>query len=179
MCAKISREAQIAAIDAFNKYVVSQEKANLTRSGAKVSSGLYNSIKADYNVGQNSIETSFYMLDYGKFLDQGVKGAKSSNRAPASPYKFGSGTGKAGGLTAGIKKWVRERRIQFQGERKKFLSYDQTAQLITRSIYNKGIRPRLFLTKPFEVAFQRLPDELVEAYALDLDGFLKQTLDIK
>ena len=34
-------------------------------------------------------------------------------------------------------------------------------------------------TKPFEKAFERLPDELVEAYGLDVEQFLEYTINKK
>ena len=55
------------------------------------------------------------------------------------------------------------------------MSYQSTAFIITRSIYNKGIAPSLFFTKPFEAAFKNLPDELLEAYGLEVEDFLKYT----
>ena len=45
-----------------------------------------------------------------------------------------------------------------------------------KAIFEKGIKPSLFFTKPFEKAFERLPDELVEAYGLDVEQFLKYTI---
>ena len=40
---------------------------------------------------------SFEMADYGKFKDRGVRGKSSSAKAPNSPYRFGTGSGKKGG----------------------------------------------------------------------------------
>ena len=122
------------------------------------------------------------MEDYGAYVDQGVKGKSSSSKAPNSDFKFGSGKGKGdGGLTRGILKWVKQKGIQFRqkegkGVKGQFLSYNQTAFLITRSVWHKGIKPSLFFTRPFEKAFERLPDELVEAYGLDVEQFLKYTI---
>ena len=31
-----------------------------------------------------------------------------------------------------------------------------------------GIKPSLFFTKPFEAAFKKFPDQLVEKYGLDM-----------
>ena len=109
------------------------------------------------------------MEEHGIYQDKGVKGKTSSTKAPNSPFKFGSGTGKKGGLTNGIQKWVKQKRFQFRDEQGRFMSYNSTAFLITRSIYNKGLKPSMFFTKPFEKAFDRLPDELVEAYGLDIE----------
>jgi len=118
------------------------------------------------------------MEDYGAYQDLGVKGKTSSAKAPNSPFKFGSGTGKKGGLTEGIKEWVRKRRFQFKDKKTgRFLSYESTAFLITRGIYNKGIRPSMFFTKPFEAAYKNLPNELVESFALDAQKLFDQQID--
>jgi len=116
------------------------------------------------------------MEDYGKFQDMGVRGFRSSLKAPNSPYRFGTGTGKKGGLREAMKGWVSRKKIQFRDrESGRFLSYESTAYLIARAIYNKGITPTRFFSKPFEVGFQRMPDELIEAYGLDVEKFLKFT----
>lgn len=165
------------ALDNFGKYVVQQSRSNLTKKDKNVSKGLYNSIKYDTKVSKNSFELTINMLDYGQFIDKGVKGFSSSAKAPTSPFKFGSGSGKKGGLTKGIDKWVRARRFQFKDRKTgKFLSYDSTAFLVRRSIWHKGIETTNFLTTPFNRAFKRLPDEVVEAYGLDVENLMRTTI---
>lgn len=173
----LGREEIDKALQRFVKYVTSQSKANLTRKDKNVRGKLYNSIKGSAKVNPNSIEVSFEMEDYGAFQDLGVRGKTSSQKAPNSPYRFGTGSGKKGGLTEGIDKWVRDKRIQFQDrESGRFLSYQQTAFLITRAVYNKGIEASRFFSKPFETAFEKLPEEITEAYALDVEKLIKETL---
>jgi hypothetical protein len=165
-------------LQAFNKYVIQQARTNLTKGNKNVTKELYDSLKATSKVNPNSIENYIEMADHGKFLDLGVKGKVSSQRAPNSPFKYGSGTGKKGGLTEGIRGWVKARRFQFRNrDTGKFMSYEQTAQLITRSIYLKGTKPTLFFSKPFAKGFESLPDELIKAYGLDIESFLKFTLN--
>jgi hypothetical protein len=160
--------------------VVTQSRANLTRKDKNVKGKLYQSIKGETFTGKNSIGIYFQMEDYGEFQDKGVKGVSSSAKAPNSPYRFGSGTGRKGGLTEGINQWVKDRRFQFKdNETGRFMSYEQTAFIITRSIYQKGIEASRFFSKPFEVGFDRLPEELVEAYALDVEKLLQQTVNKK
>jgi hypothetical protein len=129
----------------------------------------------------NSIGVYFEMPAYGQFQDKGVKGKLSSMRAPNSPFKFGSGTGKKGGLTEGINKWVKARRIQFKRKDGKFMSYESTAFLITRSIYAKGIRPSLFFTTPFKAGYKKyITEDLIKGFALDVEDLMKTSLkDIK
>lgn len=165
------------ALEAFKDYVISQSRANLTRKNKNVSKQLYNSLKGIVDVMPNSFSLKFEMEDYGKFQDEGVKGATSTYpESTNSPFKFGTGTGKKGGLSGGIKQWVKARRFQFRDAKGKFTSYESTAYIISRSIWNKGIKASLFFTKPFEKGFKRLPEEILEAYGLDVDEFLDFTI---
>jgi len=165
------------ALDRFVKHVTSRAKANLTNGDRNVSKKLYNSIKGEVKVMPNSIGVYFQMEEYGEFQDQGVKGKRSSSRAPKSPFKFGSGRGKKGGLTEAIEKWVKARRFQFRDKRsKKFMSYKSTAWLITKSIYDKGLKPTLFFTKPFQEAYKNLPDELAKEYGLEVTELFKMSI---
>lgn len=164
-------------LDAFGKYVVKQSRANLTRKKKKDTGELYKSIGYDLFVSKTeaSFSLSFKMADYGDFIDKGVKGVASSTKAPNSPYKFGTGSGAKGGLTNGIDQWVSRKRIQFQDRKSgKFMSYKQTAFLIRRSIWFKGIETTNFFSKPLEDAFKRLPDALVEAFGLEVDNILSK-----
>lgn len=173
----IVREHTESTLKAFNNYVIQQARTNLTKGGKNVSKQLYDSLNSEVKAMPNSFESYIEMEMYGQFQDKGVKGKTSSTKAPNSPFKFGSGTGKKGGLTSGIKSWVTAKRFQFRDKEKgRFLSYESTAFLITKSIYNKGMKPTNFFTAPFEKAFKRLPDDIVEAYGLDVETFLKFTL---
>lgn len=160
-------------LDTFGKRVQQQSKSNLTKLNKKDRGDLYDSIGYELHVSKNSFRLSFKMEDYGAFIDKGVRGKTSSAKAPNSPFKFGSGSGKSGGLTNAIDGWVQRKRIQFkQRGTGKFLSYKSTAFLITRAIYNKGIKTTNFFSKPFENEFKKLPNDIVEAYGLELNTFL-------
>ena len=170
-----------AALEAFKNFVIQQARTRLSKSKKNVSKELYNSLKGNIKVMPNSINVDFEMEDYGYYQDRGVKG-KTSTYPEIAQYgtlaKFGSGKGKKGGLSGGIKKWVKSRRFQFRNkETGKFMSYDSTAYLITRSIWNKGIKPSLFFTKPFEQGFKKLPEELVQQFGLDVEDFLAFTFN--
>lgn len=163
-------------LDIFGKYLVKQTRSNLTRKGKKNTSKLYNSLDYKVKVNKNSFEFEFLAEDYLTFVDKGVKGVKSSSKAPKSPYKFGSGTGRKGGLTDGINKWVRQKRIQFKNKKGQFTSYESTAFIIKRSIWFTGLETTNVFTRPFELGFKRLPDDIVEAYALEVEDLLNFAL---
>lgn len=165
------------ALDRFVKHVTSRAKANLTNGDRNVSKRLYNSIKGEVTINSERTTVKFFMEKYGDFQDQGVKGKNSSAKAPNSPFKFGSGRGKAGGLTDSIQKWVEARRLQFKDRKTgKFMSYRATAFLITRSIYSKGLKPTLFFTKPYQAALKNLPQELAKEYGLEVKKLFKESI---
>ena len=164
-------------LDKFKRYVIAKSKLNLKEQDRNVTSKLYNSIKGEAKVMPNSFYLNFEMDEHGQYLDKGVRGKNSSAKAPNSPFKFGSGKGKKGGLTLGIQRWVKARRFQFRDKKSgKFMSYDSTAFLITRSIYSKGTKPSLFFTKPFQKYFEKLPQELIVKYGLDAEELFKYTI---
>ncbi len=159
------------AINKFGKYVVQQSKSNLTKD-KKGGGDLYNSVSYKVEKSQDDFLLEFLMEDYGAFVDKGVKGKTSTypeTSAALSKFQYGSGTGPKGGLTKGIAKWVRKKRFQFRDKQGRFMSYDSMTYLISRSIYNKGLKANLFFTNPFEAGIKRLPDELIKGFALDIE----------
>jgi len=167
------------ALREFRNFVIQQSRSRLTKSGKNNTKELYNSLDGEVVIGSDSIKVEFQMEDYGYYQDRGVKGFKSTYPEIAqygTLARFGSGKGKKGGKGLGynIKKWVESKRFQFRDKKTgRFLSYQSTAYLISRSIWNKGIRPSLFFTKPFEQAKARLPQEIEKAYGLDVESYLE------
>ena len=163
------------ALNKFAKYVVSQSKANLTRQKKNASGNLRNSLGYDLKVSENSFSLEFIMAEYGMFIDEGVHGSKSSYlETRNSRFEF-SGRFKTI-PTKSIDKWVVRRGIKgTRDEKGRFIDRQSLKYVIAKSIYEKGIRASMFFTKPFEKAFENLPDEVIEAYALDIDDLLEFT----
>lgn len=162
----------------FRNYVIQQSRSNLSKSQKNVSKELYNSLKGEIVTEDNYSIVGFSMADYGVYQDKGVRGASSSAKAPNSPFKFGTGTGKKGGLTKSILEWVQAKRFQFRDKKSgKFMSYEQTGYLISRSIFQKGIKPSLFFTKPFEAGYKKYIDiDLIKAFGQDIDTIIDYNL---
>ena len=173
-------------LNKFAKYVIQQSKSNLTKSKKNASKELYNSLGYDIKVSKNSFQLEFLMEDYGIFQDKGVKGADPSKvspnakikgqQAPNSPYRFGSGkTGNWKQFVLSIEKWAKKRNVRFRDEKGKFKkgSYKSLAYVISSNIYNRGIKPSLFFTKPFEKAFKNIDKDLVEAFKLDMEKLIE------
>jgi hypothetical protein len=146
------------ALEKFGKYLVKESRKNLTRKKKNVTSSLYDSLDYQVKAMPNSFEFDFLMEEYGEWVD---KGRKAGKNPPFSP----------------LRKWVQDRRIQFRDNSGRFQTYDQTAWAVVKSIGKKGIEPSNFYTRPFNLGFQKLPDEIAEAYALDVEEFLDFTID--
>ena len=169
----LAKENTREYLNAFAKYVIQQSRSNLTKQNKNVDKKLYNSLDNEIEVGANSFRMAFLMEDYGTYQDKGVSGTKRKYNTPFS-YKSKKPPLKP------ITEWVTKRRFQFRNkETGKFMSYKSTAFLVRNGIFKNGIKPSLFFTKPFEKAFERLPDELVEAYGLDVEQFLEYTINKK
>ena len=159
------------ALNKFAKYVIQQSRSNLTRNNKNYTKSLYDSLKSEVNVGPNSFSLSFIMDEYGVFQDKGVSGTEKKYNTPFS-YKQKMPPVKP------LADWAKFRNIRLRNAKGQFAkgNYNTIGFLIARSIYKKGIKPSLFFTKPFERAFDNLPDELVNAFGLDFDNFLDFTI---
>lgn len=146
------------ALENFGKYLVKESRKNLTRKKKNVTNSLYDSLDYQVKAMPNSFEFDFLMEEYGEWVD---KGRRAGKNPPFSP----------------LRKWVQDRRIQFRDNSGRFQTYDQTAWAVVKSIGKKGIEPSNFYSRPFNLGFQKLPNEVAEAYALDVEEFLEFTID--
>ena len=159
-------------LESFWRHVIKQSRANLTRQGINSSKDLYKSLDYELTVSENSIDTDFIMEDYGDFIDKGVKGVESGRSL--SNYRY---TNKKPPIKD-ILKWMRVKPIKARNRKTgRFQEQKQGAFAIQNAIYKKGIKPTEFFSRPFEVAFNDLPDELIEAYGLDVDQFMNFVLN--
>ena len=159
-------------LNAYAEYVVDSAKKNLVDE-RKSLGDLYKSVSYKYEKSQDLFLLDFLMEDYGVFVDKGVKGKTSTypeTAASLSQFQYGSGNFPKGGLTEGIKGWLEKKRFQWRDKKGKFMSYDTMTYLISRSIYNKGLKANLFFTTPFEFGLRNLPINLKDAFKLDIEN---------
>jgi hypothetical protein len=186
-----------SVLNKFGKRVVKESRTALTKrkkkDGSKSSMELYNSINYKFKENKNSFQLDINMADYGKFIDKGVSGNNDSSFKggkvdykgrpkvlfkSTGGFRFGSGNfnGKGGEWKKRIDKWMYRNGIQGRDKKGKFIKRDSINYLIRRSIFQYGREPTEFLTKPFNSAFKALPNDIVNAYALDMDKFLSDVL---
>ena len=165
------------ALNKFAKYVIQQSRSNLTRGNKNYKKSLYDSLKSDINVSANSFSLSFIMNEYGVYQDKGVSGTERKYNTPFS-YKPNSNLRGLEYHKNIFSEWAKFRNIRLRNAKGQFAkgNYKTIGYILADSIKKKGIKPSLFFTKPFEKAFNNLPDELVKAYALDLDEFIDYTI---
>jgi len=156
-------------LNRFAKYVIQQSRTNLTKGKKNSSKALYNSLDYNLNVSPNSFSMSFIMEGYGIFQDKGVSGIKKKYN---TPYSY---TNKMPPPSK-MDKWIVRKGLKgIRGKDGKFISRKSLQFMIARSIYNNGIKPSLFFTKPFEKAFKNLDKDIIKAYQLDVEELLKFT----
>lgn len=125
---------------------------------------LRNSLDYNLKVSKNSFGFSIEMEEYGEWVD---KGRNIGKYAP--PDK--------------ILKWIKQKPIRLRDlKTNSFVKVTESklkslAFLINRKIKEKGIAATNFLTDPFNDKFRTLPQDVLEAYALDVSKFLEDSLD--
>ena len=161
------------SLEKFRKFVAQQSRSRLSKARKNDSKELYKKLDGVLKVSPNSFKLS-WDLGYGNFQDKGVSGTEKkydtqySYKSKMTPVKPLADWAKAKGLK------LRDSKGRFQKG-----GYTTLGFLIARSIQRKGLKPSLFFTKPFEQGFKKLPDELLEAYGLDVEEFLQFTLNKK
>ena len=169
----------IKEMEAASMNIISTAKSNLSKS--KSSGKLADSLESDIE-GENTDNPKlvFFAEDYGKFIDKGVQGNNPEampqgslaryNKAPSSPYQFGSGNYKGGGsLRSAIDKWVVQKGIPNVRDAKgRFIKRKSMVYLISRSIWNTGIKPTYFFTNAQNSEIRGVNRKLATAYTKDL-----------
>ena len=176
------------ALEKYAKYVIQQARSNLSKDG-KGKGSLYKSLT--YRIKGSKI--SFLAENYGVFVDQGVKGNAPSRvspnakikgqQAPNSKYRFGSGKSNRTfqEFVNAMSKWAKQKNIRFRehvtvnGKKKstgkfKAGNYKSLGYIIASNIYNRGLKPTMFFTKPFEKGIDKFSDEMIQGL---LDDNLK------
>ena len=169
----MEKDEQLIILEKFRDYVIQQARSNLSRLQKNSSKKLYDSITGEVKVMPNSMRVFFDMEEYGFYQDKGVSGTK---RKYDTPFRY---TNKMPPPKA-FDKWIVKKGIAPRKKDGKFTTRKGLQFAIARSIFEKGIKPSLFFTKPFEAAFKKLPDDLVTSYGLDVvdlfDSIMKPNL---
>jgi hypothetical protein len=174
----MDRELQLKALEEFRDFVIQNAKQNLA---VKTASGkLKDSLQATVKVMPNSMTFIFEMEEYGWYQDLGVSGVKQQYDTQFSFKRKGGERGLKGmPPPSKLDKWIVRRGLAPR-DKGKFTARKSLQFAIARSIFEKGIKPSLWFTKPFEQGFKGLPDELIDRYGLEseklFDEIMKQNM---
>ena len=136
------------AVFAIRDLIIAAAKDNLSKGGKygsyNASGSLNDSIKPIDTTDQNGVITAgIQMNTYGEFIDKGVSGIKKKYK---TEYKYTTKMPPAKSLD----KWIVRRGIAPRDDKGRFIARKSVAWMIANGIFRNGIKPTLFLTKPFE-----------------------------
>ena len=158
------------ALNKFGKFVIQQARSRLTKGKKNVNKKLYNSLEYLPFTDGKFIGVKFFMEQYGKFQDQGVKGTKSNyteNKKSPFSYKSKMPPPKA------FKDFIKRKGIKGRDKKTgRFITDKSLQYLIARSVFQKGIKASMFFTKPFNQAYEKLPQELQENFVRDIENII-------
>ena len=165
-------------LNRFGKHVVKEARTVLTKKGINATKDLYNSLRYDVKVfKKNSWRLSFSMEEHGKYVDEGVKGV-GGRKADGTQWKVKKTSGRFKYKNKKppprvFSKWLTIKGKGIRDARGRFIPRKSAMFAMSNIIYHQGIAQTEWFSRPFELAFERLPVEIVEAYGLDLESLLK------
>jgi hypothetical protein len=167
-------------LEQFGEYVVSQSRLNLTKGGYKnkgqnASGSLSKSLAFEVMPNGKNWVVEFIMQYYGQFIDKGVSGTKVRRN---TPYRFRSKGGKQGlkGMPppSAFDQWRIRKGIAPRDDKGRFLPRKAANFAIARSIFEKGIKPSLFFTTPFNKAFEDLNQTILDDFNVQITKTFKK-----
>ena len=75
-----------------------------------------------------------------------------------------------------LDKWIVRKGLAPRKEKGQFATRKGLAYIMARSIYMNGIKPSLFFTKPFEAAYKKLPNELIDKFGIEASKLFMDTI---
>tara|TARA_R110000824_G_scaffold12336_1_gene54178 strand:+ start:130 stop:708 length:579 start_codon:yes stop_codon:yes gene_type:complete len=175
-------------LKSFGEEVVKRAKKNLVAAG-KGGGKLERSIKSKIVKFTKGFILQWEMANYGEFQDKGVKGkggkiGKKSiggrryyttweGKRKDSPYKFGSGRGKKGGLRKGIASFIRKKGLQPRSKGGQYMSTKSLVFLFSRSVYIRGIHGVSFFQNSLMLGMKTFRSRYADAVAKDIADNLR------
>lgn len=142
---------ELYAIEVKEKY-----KDNLSSENALASGDLINSVNYILDFKDNTFQVSLSLLEYWKYVEYGRR-----------PGKFPP--------PSAIRKWIEVKPVVPRPLKNgKLPTLNQLTYLISRSIAEKGIRPKNILEKTLEEINKEYEDKISEALSLDLSNSLDE-----
>jgi hypothetical protein len=164
-----SFEPVIQVLVKFSDAVTKGAKNNITKQNISATDNLSASIiPLPVQIDGQNYTLEIEWADYGKFVDQGVRGAKDGSKAAGSPFRY---TTKMPPRKS-IEKWITDKPINPSGRRgSRMMPRATLAALIQKSVYEKGTKRTLFFSNA-------LTPKMQEALINDVAEALGKTISI-
>jgi len=151
----------------LSRRILDQNKKNATFNLRKSMS--YTFAAKEEKIG---VSLTFDGAPYWVFVEMGVRGFASADKAPDSPFQFGTKTGRPGGLRAAIDKWVIRKGLpNFRDAQGRFIPRKEQVRRISKKIYMYGIEPTPFVSEPMKFIWDKHLPNLEEALTRDVDAY--------
>ena len=174
----LDQSQTLEVLNDFGRTVVRQAKNTLRRKKKLASKALDKSLKFETKASKNSFEFDLYAEDYWVFVDYGVKGV-GGTKADGKKWEKKSVTNskfkyrdKKPPIMA-FNGWTIRKGIAPRSSGGQFTKRKGLLHAIATSVYHTGLETTSFLSKPFAKEFKELPDDIIEAYSLDVDQFIE------
>tara|TARA_R100000734_G_C3318160_1_gene112025 strand:+ start:3330 stop:3848 length:519 start_codon:yes stop_codon:yes gene_type:complete len=156
--------------DIFGTKVVETARGILNAKGKNSSGKLSSSLGYSLKVKEGRLDLRFLGAPYASIVDEGIKGSKSSAKAPKSRFSYTSKQPPSGV----IDKWVVRKGLRkARDSQGRFIPRKSLVFLIARSIKLFGIRPSNFFSDAINQGLRGLPRKFADAYARDAAQFIR------
>jgi hypothetical protein len=154
----------------FANRLIENSQNNLDRQNINASFNLSSSIVPLPEVNGNQYTLEIQWPNYGKYVDQGVQGIESGDRAQGSPFQIGRNAPFA--KRRDIAEWITAKGIHPGGRRgQRIPTRDQLSYAITKSVNRYGTKRTLFFS-------DALTSELQSALINDVAEALGKSISI-
>lgn len=164
------------ALKRMGPIVLKEAKKELNKQDKVVSGNLSNSLRYTISAGTDSISLAFDAeAPYWDFVEQGVRGAVSSAKAPNSPYQFGTGSySGTQTLRGGIDRWVIQKPVEGVRDPKtgRFVPRKQLVRWISAIVWNTGIAPSNYYQLAIDRGWRKSKGKIAIAVGKDVDEFI-------
>ena len=163
-----------SVLDKFGKSVIQQSRTRLTKDKSNFTKELYNGLT--YQVDPKGLSMSFSMPLHGAVLDEGISGTEVK-RSTRFTYRATTNLIGFEAATGTFAKWAKFRGIQGRSKKTgRFITNKQLGFMIASSVKKKGRKGTEFFTKSLDQQFKKLPDEIAEEVAFDIEFLINNII---
>jgi hypothetical protein len=170
-----------AVLAEFAQEYIRDASNNLQAAGAVSSGELIKSMRFLVSPVNAGYRLSILVADYYDFVNKGVKGVKSSDKAPNSPYSFKT-LSVGYEMANSIQRWAVRHNLKAVNQNKQFKHKAvktfqdtglSTAFAIATGIKKKGLRATYFWDKAYDKLMPGLAPKLAKALQQDVATILR------